>query len=242
MVADVLTGSMLVALGFAAALTVVAGFALRPRAARLDAASGPRDRAPHAVAVHADAERHVPELRRSRSRSTSCSARCSCAGCAPTRPVRSSLSGLVLGAAFLTRPYDAVLFALPFAVYIIATRRHDLPRRSRGSPAGSRSASLPAIVGTLAYNVGDDRQPARRSRSRCRARASRAFGWGVRSIAPDTPKLDFNVVEAFELDGHEPLGAPDLAVRHVPHARGRGLRRVPALAHGPRDLRAPASG
>ena len=201
MAADVLTGSMLVALGFAAAMTVVAGFGFARellgstrRAAVVAAAivtlspftlllSGTYLNYVFALALYLVFGALL--MRGLRPESPS--------------PLLLALSGLALGAAFITRPYDAVLFALPFAVYIVATRRHDLLQVAK--IAGWVALGVvPALGITLAYNVvmtGKllDFPVSAQSGGFSKLRM------GHRSIAPDTPLLKFSVAEALQSMG-----------------------------------------
>jgi hypothetical protein len=92
-----------------------------------------------------------------------------------------------------------LLFALPFAVYIIATRRHDLPKVAKIAGLVALGA-LPGIVVALAYNYATAGNLTEFPTTVQSAGYSK-FGWGVRSIAPDTPPLDFHIGEAFESMG-----------------------------------------
>ncbi|HEY3721838.1 MAG TPA: hypothetical protein VGN59_00620 [Acidimicrobiia bacterium] len=200
MVAQVLTGSMLVALGVAAALTASAAFAFArellgsTRQAVLAAAlvalspftlmlSGTYLNYVYALGLYLVFAALLMHALRAES----------------PRPLLLALSGLALGAAFLTRPYDAVLFAVPFAGYIVATRRHDLPAMAR--IAGWVALGVvPALAITFAYNLATTGALTRFPVS-AQSDGYSTFGWGVRSIAPDTPPLNFNVGEAFSSMG-----------------------------------------
>ncbi len=114
-------------------------------------------------------------------------------------PLLLALSGLALGAAFLTRPYDSVLFALPFAGYVVATRRHDV--RAMVKVVGWVALGVvPGLAITVAYNLATTGALTRFPVS-AQSGGYSTFGWGVRSIAPDTPPLNFNIGEAFSSMG-----------------------------------------
>ena len=170
-----------------------------------------------------DAERDVSQLRVRARRCTSSSGRCCSARCAPTKPHRSCrVSGLVLGAAFLTRPYDAVLFAL--AVRGLH-RRDPPPRPPRGGKDRrvGRARRRPRPRDHRRVQPRDDRAARSGSRSTVQSGGYSTFGWGVRSIAPDTPIAELHHGRGVRVHGDEPLGAPDVVVRHLPHLRARGL-------------------
>ena len=200
MVADVLTGSMLVALGTAAALTAVAAFAfareLLGSTRRAVLAAAIVALSPFTLMLSGTYLSYVFALglylifgalllRALRAETPS--------------PLLLALSGLALGAAFLTRPYDSVLFALPFVGYVIATRRRDV--RAMAKIAGWVAlGAIPALAVTFAYNLATTGSLTRFPVS-AQSGGSSTFGWGVRSIAPDTPPLNFNVGEAFSSMG-----------------------------------------
>ena len=200
MAADVATGSMLVALGVAAALTVVAAFGfareLLGSTRRAVLATAIVTLSPFTLMLSGTYLNYVFALalylifgallmRGLRCESPS--------------PLLLALSGLVLGAAFITRPYDAVLFAIPFAVYIVATRRHDL--RQVAKIAGWVALGVaPAFAVTLAYNLATTGSLVQFPVS-VQSGGFSQFGWGTRSIAPDTPPLNFTIAEAFQSMG-----------------------------------------
>ena len=126
--------------------------------------------------------------------------------CRNDSPVPLVLSGIVLGGAFLTRPYDSVLFALPFAVYIVATRRHDLPKVAKIAGWVALGV-LPALVIAVAYNLATTGSPLRFPVA-VQSEGFSKFGWGVRSIAADTPELNFTVLEAVESMGTNLFAVP----------------------------------
>ena len=198
--ADVLTGSMLVGVGVAAALTVVAGFGFAREVLgstrRAVLATTIVTLSPFTLMLSGTYLNYVFAL-----------ALYLAFGALFLRGVRPEapapipliLSGLALGAAFVTRPYDAVLFAVPFAVYIVATRRHDLPQVTKIAGWVALGV-MPGLAVTFAYNLASTGKLTQFPTSAQSAGYS-AFGWGTRSIAPDTPPLDFSVVEAFQSMG-----------------------------------------
>lgn len=194
MVADVVTGSMLIGLGAAAALTVVAGFGFAREVlgstGRAVVATAILTLSPFTLLLSGTYLNYVFAL-----------ALYLVFGALLLRGLRSDspfflvMSGLALGAAFLTRPYDAGLFALPFAGYVIATRRHDLPKVAKIT-GWVALGLVPALAITFAYNIATSGSPLRFPTT-TQSEGYSQFGWGIRSIAPDTPPLDFNLGEAF---------------------------------------------
>jgi hypothetical protein len=194
MVADALTGSMLVALGAAAALIVVTAYAfahqLLPTRGQAVLATALLTLSPftlmltgtylnYAFAVGLYLLFGALLLRALRTDS----------------PRLLVLAGLTLGLAFLTRPFDALLFALPFAVLIVATRRSTRGAVARiGGWVGL--GLVPGVVTMLVYNAALTSSPLTFPTTK-QSEGWSTFGWGIRSIAPDTPKLDFTVGEAF---------------------------------------------
>jgi hypothetical protein len=200
MAADVTTGSMLVGLGVAAALTVVAGFGfareLLGSTRRAVLATAIVTLSPFTLMLSGTYLNYVFALalylvfgalllRGLRPESP--------------RPVLLALSGLALGAAFITRPYDAVLFAIPFAIYIVATRRHDFAQVAKIAGWVALGV-LPFLAITLGYNLASTGKLTQFPVS-VQSGGFSTFGWGTRSIAPDTPILNFSVSEAFESMG-----------------------------------------
>lgn len=205
MVVDVLTGTMLVGLGVAAAMMVVAGFAFAREVlgstARAVLATALIALSPFTLMMSGTYLNYVFALALYLVFGVLL-----LRGLRNNAPVPLVLSGVVLGGAFLTRPYDSILFALPFAVYIIATRRKDLPKAAK--IAGWVALGIvPALVIAIAYNLSTTGSPLQFPVS-VQSEGFSQFGWGVRSIAADTPKLNFNVAEAFESMGTNLFALP----------------------------------
>lgn len=205
MVSDVLTGSMLFALGASAALMVGAAFAfareLLGSTRRAVLATVILTLSPLMLLLSGTYLNYVIAL-----------ALNVVFGALLLRGLRSDsrallvASGVALGAAFFTRPYDGVLFALPFAVYVIATRRHDLPKVA--AIAGWIAlGALPVVAGALAYNVAVSGSPLEFPTT-VQSEGFSQFGWGTRSVARDTPVIHFTVLEAFESLGSNLWAVP----------------------------------
>ncbi len=205
MVIDVVTGSMLVALGVAAALTVAAAFGfareLLGSTARAVLATALLAFSPFTLMLSGTYLNYVFALALDLAFGALL-----LRGLREDSPRPLVLSGLVIGAALLTRPYDALLFALPFALYIVVTRR-DHPRKLAKIAGWVALGIAPALVITFAYNLattgGLFQFPVA-----VQSQGFSKFGWGVRSIAADTPKLNFTVAEAFESMGTNLFAVP----------------------------------
>src|SRR3954447_17914247 len=60
-------------------------------------------------------------------------------------------AGAMVGWIFMTRPYDAVLWAAAFGLYLLVVHRHEWKRLVRGALWVGLGA-LPLVIATLAYN------------------------------------------------------------------------------------------
>lgn len=194
MVSEVVTGSMVFALGFAAALLVIATFLLARELlateARAALASVLVAASPFVLMLSGTYLSYVFSVALGAALAVSV-----------LRALRTGSRGLwltagvVLGLLVLARPYDAVLFALPLAGFTLLTRRHAL--RSLVAPAGWFAIGfVPLLALALAYNVGLTGNPLAFGTT-VQSEGASTFFWGERSIAPDTPILDFTVGFAF---------------------------------------------
>jgi hypothetical protein len=198
MASDVLFGTMLVALGAAAALAVVTGFffarQILPSDARAVLATAILVLSPFTLMLSGTYLNYAFVI-----------GLYMLFGALLLRALRVDswlwflLAGLVLGAAFFTRPFDALLWALPFAVYVVAVRWRSWLALAR-IVGWTGLGALPAIIGTFAYNAAVTGSALKFPISVQSGGASR-FGWGIRSIAPDTPELDFHIGEAISSMG-----------------------------------------
>ena len=106
-----------------------------------------------------------------------------------TSRVVALFAGGTWGAIVLTRPFDALLYALPIIGYAIATRKRDgakLALVARWAFCGT----LPLLVVVVASNIAINGGPFTFSTTVSSGGAS-AFGFGYRALAPDAHGLDF---------------------------------------------------
>jgi len=103
-------------------------------------------------------------------------------------------AGVLGGLLVLTRPFDAVLWCLPVAGFAVLVRRH-APLRLLAPAGWFVLGAVPFLGLALAYNAaltGSITTFATTAQSQGTA----VLGWGVRSIAPDTPLLDYTPATA----------------------------------------------
>lgn len=131
------------------------------------------------------------------------------AGVRRRRPWLLVVSGGLLGAIFLTRPFDAVLWTLPFAVYLAITQRHEW-RRLLGAAAWVIGGLLPLVVVGLAYNhhiTGSATQFPITA-----VDAQDKFLFGVRTIMPRWTPINYTVARAVRGTGRNLFFLPEFLV------------------------------
>ena len=102
-------------------------------------------------------------------------------------------AGLLLGWIFLTRPFDAVLWAIPFAAYVALVHRAKW-RRLVNTVAWTALGFVPLFIATLAYNrriTGSFTEFPITAKD-----PLDSFGFGVRRIMPNWGSIDFTVQRA----------------------------------------------
>ncbi|MBW3616017.1 MAG: glycosyltransferase family 39 protein, partial [Actinobacteria bacterium] len=105
-----------------------------------------------------------------------------------------ALAGLVLGIAFFTRPFDALIFALPFGLWLVVARRR-LPRRLGADLAVLGLGALPGLAATLAFFYAATGHPLR---SPFFVDKHDTFGFGARRVHPEEPLTDYGAPEALQ--------------------------------------------
>ncbi len=116
------------------------------------------------------------------------------AGVRTRRPWLLVAAGLLLGSIFITRPYDAILWALPFVGYLVMLHRREW-RRLVGPAAWGALGFAPLLLVTLAYNrhiTGSFT-----SFPITAADPLDKFGFGIRRIMPKWTPVDFTIARAF---------------------------------------------
>jgi 4-amino-4-deoxy-L-arabinose transferase-like glycosyltransferase len=104
------------------------------------------------------------------------------------------LSGLLLGLAAFARPYDAVLFAMPFGAWLLFTRRHAL--RKLFSEAGWLLGGLiPPLLATLAFFRAATGSPFRSPFNLLDK--SDTLGFGAKSVFSWQPRVDYGAKQAW---------------------------------------------
>jgi hypothetical protein len=100
------------------------------------------------------------------------------------------LGGALLGAGFLHRPFDAVIAAIPLAVYLLFVTPH---RRLLRLVVGVAAGALPFIAVMLVYNTATMGSPFRVPFNA--AGGIDTFGFGKRAtfVSPDSPTVDYTV-------------------------------------------------
>lgn len=110
-----------------------------------------------------------------------------------------ALAGFVLGVGFFTRPFDALVFAVPFGLCLVVTRRRTL-RRLASELGVLALGAMPALVATLLYFRAATGNPLR---SPFFLDERDTLGFGGRRIFPGQPLLDYGAPEALHgFTGH----------------------------------------
>jgi len=99
------------------------------------------------------------------------------------------LGGVIWGGIVLTRPFDAFLYGLPILLYAFLAHRQRL-KELVGSAALVALGAIPGLFLTAAFNNAVTGTPFRFAMT-VQSGGYTSIGWGVRSSAPDTPPLDF---------------------------------------------------
>ncbi len=109
-------------------------------------------------------------------------------------PAAAAGAGALFGLLFLTRPFDALLYALPLIAFAVASRRDHVEWRKliRGGIVGA----APLVALTLVYN-GVVTGSLLEFPTSAQSRGTAAFGWGRRSLAPEFPPENFTILNAF---------------------------------------------
>ena len=97
-------------------------------------------------------------------------------------------SGFLLGLAVFARPYDAVVFAVPFGLYLLVSRRRDRAGLARTCGRLALGAALP-LVAMLAYHWVATGNPLRPPFSLLEPQDT--LGFGTRKLTPHHPDLVF---------------------------------------------------
>ncbi|MGH2733236.1 MAG: hypothetical protein ACRDJG_09930 [Actinomycetota bacterium] len=113
------------------------------------------------------------------------------------------LSGLLFGLAFFARPFDALLFGLPFGLWLLHTRRRT-PHRLAAETGWLLLGALLPLLATLAYYWAATGSPFRTPFNLLEP--SDRLGFGPRKMIPDWDPILFTPARALEgLVGHAQL-------------------------------------
>ena len=114
-------------------------------------------------------------------------------------------AGLLLGVLVFTRPYDAILVSVPLGLFVLSSRvsRREVVRLVRWAIVGV----VPLLALTLAYNAFVDGSPFTFPTTVQSGGWSR-FGWGVRALAPDMPRLNYSFFGALKALGRNGAATP----------------------------------
>ena len=119
-------------------------------------------------------------------------------GARTSRPWLIVGAGAALGGVFMTRPFDAGLWLIPFAIGVLLIYRHDVRRLAPVAGWGALGAA-PFVLATFAYNAhvtGDwSLFPI------TAAEPLNKFGFGARRLMPSSPVYDYGKSEALEAAG-----------------------------------------
>ncbi len=137
------------------------------------------------------------------------SATCLLAGLRSSRHWLLVVSGLLLGVIFLTRPFDAVLWALPFVAYLALTRRRDW-RQLLPATGWLIAGVLPLLIVGLAYNHHITGSATTFPITAVDHHDT--FGFGVRSIMPRWTPINYTIARAVRGTGRNLFFLPEFMV------------------------------
>jgi hypothetical protein len=121
------------------------------------------------------------------------------------RPLLLVLAGALVGWIFMTRPFDALLWAAAFGLYLVVVHRHEWKRIARGA-LWTGLGVLPLVVATLAYNkhvTGSFTEFPITA-----ADPLDTFGFGLRRLMPTFGKDDYTVGLALRSTGKNGVFVP----------------------------------
>src|SRR4051794_7332048 len=121
------------------------------------------------------------------------------------KPLLLVVAGALVGWIFMTRPFDAVLWAAAFGLYLVVVHRHDWKRLAVGA-AWATLGVLPLVVATLAYN-----KKVTGTLTEFPITAADpldTFGFGLRRLMPTFGKDDYTVGVAIRSTGKNGLFLP----------------------------------
>ncbi len=110
-----------------------------------------------------------------------------------------ALAGALLGVIFLTRPFDAGLWAVPFGVYLIATHRRRW-RELLPIIGWTAVGFAPLFAITVGYNIAVTGKPLLFPITA--AEPLNKFGFGLRRLAPTAKAINYQPSKAFDAALH----------------------------------------
>ncbi len=102
------------------------------------------------------------------------------------------LAGVVLGVAFFTRPFDALIFAVPFVLWLVVARRRT-PRRLVADLGVLALGATPGLAATLVFFRA---ATGHLLRSPFLLDEHDTIGFGARRMLPDDPLIQYGPTEA----------------------------------------------
>jgi 4-amino-4-deoxy-L-arabinose transferase-like glycosyltransferase len=123
-----------------------------------------------------------------------------CSGVRTGRRGRLVVAGLLVGWIFMTRPFDAVLWAIGAVLVVAWTHRRE-PRRLGRAAIPLGLGFLPLLVATLAYNAHVTGAVTQFPITA--ADPLDTFGFGLRRIMPTFGAADYTPIQAFRSSGKQ---------------------------------------
>ena len=129
------------------------------------------------------------------------------------RPLLLVAAGLLVGWIFMTRPFDAVLWAAAFGSYVLVICWKQWGRLARAA-GWTALGAIPLVIATLAYNrhvTGSFTEFPITA-----ADPLDTFGFGLRRLMPTFGKDDYTVGTAIRSVGKNGLFLPAVPLRQLP--------------------------